>query len=208
MDPAVRAVLIALVALTAACGPRTEQASAPTDARTLATLYPGTTAVVEPSPTVTPVAIASATAAPSSPSASQTPSPQTTTRPPTPTAPPSSAAPPVGPLPTPSATPAQTRVPNSDALPTPNGLPATDGCLTYGAQPPYVSFVDCVVHGLPPAAAVTLTANGEVVFLRIGSTVVFPDGTWYFPWSESQHKEIVFVVTAGGVSRSITQVFR
>jgi hypothetical protein len=69
-------------------------------------------------------------------------------------------------------------------------------------------FVDCVVHGLPPGAPVTLTANGDVVFLRIGSTVVYPDGTWYFAWSENQHKEIVFVVTAGGVSRTITQVFR
>jgi hypothetical protein len=65
-----------------------------------------------------------------------------------------------------------------------------------------------VVHGLPPAAPVTLTANGDAVFLRIGATTVFPDGSWYFPWSENQHKEIVFVVTAGGVSRTITQVFR
>jgi len=65
-----------------------------------------------------------------------------------------------------------------------------------------------VVHGLPPVADVTLTANGEVVFLRIGSTVVFPDGSWYFAWSETQHKEIVFVVSAGGVIRSITQIFR
>jgi hypothetical protein len=37
---------------------------------------------------------------------------------------------------------------------------------------------------------------------------VFPDGSWYFPWYETQHKEIVFVVTAGGVNRTITQVFR
>jgi hypothetical protein len=114
----------------------------------------------------------------------------------------------VAPFPTSLATPTQTRVPNSDALPTPHGLPATDGCLYYGAQPPYITFVDCVVHGLPPAAPVRLTANGEVVFLRIGSTIVFPDGTWYFPWSENQHKEIVFVVTAGGVSRTLTQVFK
>jgi hypothetical protein len=64
------------------------------------------------------------------------------------------------------------------------------------------------VHGFPPAAPVTLTANGDVVFLRIGSTVVYPDGSWYFAWYEYQHKEIVFVVTAGGVSRSITQVFK
>ena len=54
----------------------------------------------------------------------------------------------------------------------------------------------------------TLTANGAAVFLRIGATVVFPDGTWYFPWYETDHKEIVFAVTAGGVTRSITQVFK
>lgn len=189
--------LIALLALTA-CGPRAEQASAPTRSETLATFDPVAAAIVAPSLTPGPspttlVAIASATAAHSPPPASLIPAPQATTRPP---------------VPTPSATPAQTRVPNSDAIPTPHGLPASDGCLTYGAQPPYISFVDCVVHGLPPAAPVTLTANGDVVFLRIGSTVVYPDGTWYFAWSETQHKEIVFVVTAGGVSRKITQVFR
>jgi hypothetical protein len=37
---------------------------------------------------------------------------------------------------------------------------------------------------------------------------VYPDGTWYFAWSEIEHKEMVFVVTAGGVSRAITQVFK
>jgi hypothetical protein len=199
MDVALRAVLVALLTLTA-CGPRTEPASAPTNSEALATLYP----------VATLVAVASATAAPSSPPASATVGPQGTTRPstPTPLPAPSSLAPTLGPFPTPSPTPAQTRVPDSDALPTPHGLPASDGCLTYGAQPPFISFVDCVVHGLSPAAPVTLTANGELVFLRIGSTIVFPDGTWYFPWYETQHKEIVFVVTAGGVSRTITQVFK
>ena len=93
-------------------------------------------------------------------------------------------------------------MPNSDALPTPHGLPATDGCLTYGAQVGFISFVDCVVHGLEPGAPVTLTANGQSQFLRIGSTVVYPDGSWYFAWRESTHMTIVFVVTAGGVSRS------
>ena len=120
----------------------------------------------------------------------------------------SSPAPTVRPVQTVSGTPAQTRVPNSSTIPSPQGLPASDGCLTYGAQPPYISFVDCVVHGLPPAAPVTLTANGEAVFLRIGRTDVYPDGSWYFAWSETVHKEIVFVVTAGGVSRTITQAFR
>jgi hypothetical protein len=204
MGRAVRALLLALLTLTA-CEPRVEQASAPTPAEATASVDSSAAPVVAPSltvgpsPTDSPVATASATE--DSPSPPPTPKPLTTTRPPTPT-------PTVGPALTPSPTPAQTRVPNSDALPTPHGLPATDGCLTYGAQAPYITFVDCVVHGLPPAAAVTLTANGEVVFLRIGSTVVYPDGTWYFPWSETQHKEIVFVVTAGGVSRSITQAFR
>jgi len=55
---------------------------------------------------------------------------------------------------------------------------------------------------------VTLTANGAAVFLRIGSTVVFPDGSWYFPWYETDHKEILFAVTAGGATRTITQVFK
>ena len=203
MERPVRALLIAILTLTA-CEPRVEQASAPTHAEATASVDPSATSIVAPSPTLgpsptdSPVATAAATQNNSSPPA---PKPPTATPPPTP-------SPTVGPVQTPSPTPAQTRVPNSDALPTPHGLPATDGCLTYGAQAPYISFVDCVVHGLPPAAAVTLTANGEVVFLRIGSTVVFPDGSWYFPWSETQHKEIVFVVTAGGVSRSITQVFR
>jgi len=161
-----------------ACGAQAGPARAPTASST-----------VEPSPTAVLVAIASTTAARSS---------QPVVTPPAT----------VAPFPTSLATPTQTRVPNSDALPTPHGLPATDGCLYYGAQPPYITFVDCVVHGLPPAAPVRLTANGEVVFLRIGSTIVFPDGTWYFPWSENQHKEIVFVVTAGGVSRTLTQVFK
>ena len=151
-------------------------------------------------PTETPGALATATPSP----APTLPSPtaQPATRPPT--AAPPSVPPTVAPTP---AAPAQTRVPGT-IPPTPHGLPASDGCLTYGAQPPFVSFVDCVVHALPPGAPVTLTANGEVVFLRIGATVVYPDGSWYFPWSETQHKEIVFVVTAGGVSRSITQVFK
>jgi hypothetical protein len=82
-------------------------------------------------------------------------------------------------------------------------LPATDGCLTYGST----NFVDCVVRGLQPGAPVTLTANGQPQFLRIGSTVVYPDGSWYFAWRESTHVTIVFVVTAGGVSRTITQTF-
>ena len=100
--------------------------------------------------------------------------------------------------------PSQTRVPGS-VPPSPGGLPATDGCLTYGVAPPFVGFADCVVHGLPPDAPVTLTANGSPVFLRIGRTTVYPDGSWYFAWSETQHVTIVFVVTAGGVSRSLTQ---
>ena len=204
MHLAVRALLVAILAL-AAFELRTVLAGAPSpseppmtvDASAASTVAPSSTA--EPSPT-DGVALAFATPAPTSTLDIQTPRPQATTRPLTPT-------PTVAALATPSGTPAQTRVPGS-APPTPHGLPASDGCLTYGAQPPYVSFVDCVVHGLPPGASVTLTANGGVVFLRIGSTVVYPDGTWYFAWSENQHKEIVFVVTAGGVSRTITQVFR
>ena len=203
MDRAARALLMGLLTLTA-CGSRGET----TTVGPLATSTVAPSLSAGPSPTGSLVAIASATAAPSSPPALPTRTPQATTRPPTSPPAPPTLAPTVGPGQTPSATPAQTRVPNSDALPTPHGLPASDGCLYYGAQPPYISFVDCVVHGLPPAAPVTLTANGDVVFLRIGSTVVFPDGSWYFPWYEIQHKEIVFVVTAGGVSRTLTQVFR
>ena len=198
----VRAVLLA-VALTA-CGSPTEQVRGLSGSGATPTSDPSASASVDPSlappsPTGTLVAIASV--APSSPPAS-TPKPQATTRPPTPTTPPATASP------APATTPTQTRVPNSSSLPTPHGLPTSDGCLTYGAQAPYISFVDCVVHGLPPAADVTLTANGAAVFLRIGATVVFPDGTWYFPWYETDHKEIVFAVTAGGVTRSITQVFK
>ena len=203
MHRAVRALVIALLTLTA-CGSRGET----TTVDPLATSIVAPSLSAGPSPTGSLVAIASAITVPPSPPALLTRTPQATTRPPTPTPAPPTLAPTVGPGQTPSATPAQTRVPNSDALPTPHGLPASDGCLYYGAQPPYISFVDCVVHGLPPAAPVTLTANGDVVFLRIGSTVVFPDGSWYFPWYEAQHKEIVFVVTAGGVSRTLTQVFR
>ena len=200
-----RAFLVAILAV-AAFELRTALAGAPSPSEPPVTLDAPAASTVAPSPTAEPsptdglVAIASATPAPTSALAFQTSPPQATTRPPTP--PPTVAA-----VATPSGTPAQTRVPGSPP-PTPHGLPASDGCLTYGAQPPYVSFVDCVVHGLPPGAPVTLTANGSVVFLRIGSTVVYPDGTWYFAWSENQHKEIVFVVTAGGVSRTITQVFR
>jgi len=201
----VRAFLVAILAL-AAFGLRTALAGAPSPSAPPVTLEAPAASTVVPSPTAEPsptdglVAMASATPAPTSAVDIQTQPPQATTRPPTP--PPTVAA-----VTTPSGTPAQTRVPGS-VPPTPHGLPASDGCLTYGAQPPYVTFVDCVVHGLPPGAPVTLTANGDVVFLRIGSTVVYPDGTWYFAWSENQHKEIVFVVTAGGVSRTITQVFR
>ena len=205
MNPTVRVVLLALT--LAACGSPTEQVRGLSGSGAPATSSPPATAVVDPSlaapsPTSTLVAIASA--APASPTVLLTPKPQPTARPPvpTPTSPPPTASP------VPATTPTQTRVPNSSSLPTPHGLPASDGCLTYGAQPPYISFVDCVVHGLPPAADVTLTANGAAVFLRIGATVVFPDGTWYFPWYETDHKEIVFAVTAGGVTRSITQVFK
>ena len=202
---AVRAFLVAILAL-AAFELRTALAGAPNpaeppvtlDAPAASTFAPSSTA--EPSPTDGLVAIASPAPVPSPALDIQTPTPQVTTRPPTP-------SPTIAAVATPSGTPAQTRVPGS-VPPTPHGLPASDGCLTYGAQPPYVTFVDCVVHGLPPGAPVTLTANGDVVFLRIGSTVVYPDGTWYFAWSENQHKEIVFVVTAGGLSRTITQVFR
>ena len=201
MDRAVRALVIGLLTLTA-CGSRGET----TTFDPLATFIVAPSLSAGPSPTGSLVAIATATAAPSSPPALPTRTPQATTPPPIPTPAPPSPTPTIGQ--TPSATPAQTRVPNSDAPPTPHGLPASDGCLYYGAQPPYTSFVDFVVHGLPPAAPVTLTANGDVVFLRIGSTVVFPDGSWYFPWYETQHKEIVFVVTASGVSRTLTQVFR
>ena len=192
---AVRAFLVAVVTLTA-CQPLNEGSAAPAGGPALASVDPPATAIVGTSPTAAPsatkslVAVVPATAAPSPPSALPSPAPT------------------VRPVPTASGTPAQTRVPNSSTIPSPQGLPASDGCLTYGAQPPYVSFVDCVVHGLPPAAPVTLTANGEAVFLRIGRTDVYPDGSWYFAWSETVHKEIVFVVTAGGVSRTITQVFR
>jgi hypothetical protein len=211
MDLAVRAVLVVLLTLTA-CGSRTEPLSASTQSEAPATVEPSLAAA--PSPTSSLVAITSAAAAPSSPPALPTPTPPATTRPPTPTPSPSltpvptRTPPTASPVQTPAGTPSQTRVPNSSAIPSPNGLPASDGCLTYGAQPPSISFVDCVVHGLPPDAPVTLTANGEVMFLRIGRTDVYPDGTWYFAWYETQHKEIVFVVTAGGVSRTITQVFR
>jgi len=204
MHLAVRALLVALLALaafelrTVVGAPNPSEPPVTVDAPGASTVASSPTA--EPSSTGGLVAIASATPAFTSTLKVQTPSPQATTRPPTPT-------PTVAAVTTPPGTPPQTRVPGS-APPTPHGLPASDGCLTYGAQPPYVSFVDCVVHGLPPGAPVTLTANGSVVFLRIGSTVVYPDGTWYFAWSENQHKEIVFVVTAGGVSRTITQVFR
>ena len=206
MHLAVRVLIVALVAL-AAFELRTVLAGAPNPSEPPVIVDGAGATTVAPSPTAEPsstdglVAIASATPAFTSTLKIQTPSPQPTTRPPTPT-------PTVVAVTTPPGTPPpQTRVPGSPP-PTPHGLPASDGCLTYGAQPPYVSFVDCVVHGLPPGAPVTLTANGGVVFLRIGSTVVYPDGTWYFAWSENQHNEIVFVVTAGGVSRTITQVFR
>lgn len=72
-------------------------------------------------------------------------------------------------------------------------------------------YQDCVAYGLPPGAAVTLTANGADIFLRIGSTVVYPDGTWYFPWLEhfetSMPKSVEFVVSPGGVSRTFTATF-
>ena len=201
----VRVFLVAVVTLTA-CKPVND-----------ASFDPPGTAIVHVSPTPAPAATESLvvvilpTPTPSSPPALPSPTPRATTPPtsaPITPSPPSSPAPTVGPARTPSGTPAQTRVPNSSAIPSPQGLPASDGCLTYGAQPPFISFVDCVVHGLQPGAPVTLTANGEVVFLRIGRTDVYPDGTFYFAWSETVHKEIVFVVTAAGVSRTITQVFR
>jgi hypothetical protein len=192
---ALRVFLVAIVTLSA-CQSLNEESAAPAGRPAPASVDPPATAIVGTSPAAAPsateslVAVVPPTTAPSSPSALP------------------SLAPTVPPVQTASGTPAQTRVPNSSTIPSPQGLPASDGCLTYGAQPPYISFVDCVVHGLPPAAPVTLTANGEAVFLRIGRTDVYPDGSWYFAWSETVHKEIVFVVTAGGVSRTITQVFR
>jgi hypothetical protein len=219
MDRAVRGVLLSALVTLTACGSSAEPLAASTQSEAPATVAARATATVDPSltaaasPTSSVVAIESPAASPSSPPA-PTPGPQATTRPPTPTPSPAltpvpTRTPPTGsPVATASGSPAQTRVPDSYAIPSPNGLPATDGCLTYGAQPPYITFVDCVVHGLPLNAPVTLTANGEVQFLRIGRTDVYPDGTWYFAWYEPQHKEIIFVVTAGGVSRTITQVFR
>jgi hypothetical protein len=203
---------MAVVTLSA-CGSLDEESRAPAGAQGLPTSDPSAAVAETPrAAAATESAAVEPTVAPSSPSALASPTPQAATRPSSPaastSAAPSSPAPTARPVQSPSATPAQTRVPNSSAIPSPQGLPASDGCLTYGAQPPYISFVDCVVHGLPPNAPVTLTANGEVVFLRIGRTDVYPDGTWYFAWSETAHKEIVFVVTAGGVSRTITQTFR
>lgn len=204
--------LMAVFTLSA-CASLAEESRAPAGAQASPASDPS--AAVAEAPRAAPATESAAvvlTAAPSSPSALPSPTLVATPRPLTPaastSAPPSSAAPTAGPVQSPSGTPAQTRVPNSSAIPSPQGLPANDGCLTYGAQPPYISFVDCVVHGLPPNAPVTLTADGEVVFLRVGRTDVYPDGSWYFAWSETAHKEIVFVVTAGGVSRTITQAFR
>jgi hypothetical protein len=115
-------------------------------------------------------------------------------------------------IPTISSTPspAQTRVPNSDALPTPSFRPKADGCTHLPGDTGYHGgggYEDCFAYGLPPGAAVTLTANGAGIFLRIGSTVVHPDGTFYFPWVEQSAKTIVFVVSAGGVTRTFSGVF-
>jgi hypothetical protein len=114
------------------------------------------------------------------------------------------------PAPTPTPTPAPTRVPNSDALPTPSILPATDGCarMPLDTRPPGGGgYEDCIAYGLPPGAAITLTANGAPVFIRIGPTVASAQGTYYFPWTERTAATIVFVVSAGGVSRPFTAIF-
>ena len=53
----------------------------------------------------------------------------------------------------------------------------------------------------------TLTADGAAIFLRLGSTMAYPDGTFYFPWLERSAKTIIFVVSAGGVSRTFSAIF-
>jgi len=76
---------------------------------------------------------------------------------------------------------------------------STRGHLAVGAT--------SIAYGLPPGAAITLTANGAPVFIRIGPTVASAQGTYYFPWTERTAATIVFVVSAGGVSRPFTAIF-
>lgn len=171
-------LVVALTILASACG-------------SSATATPSTAAPTTVSPTASPT---STTAAPATAIAA-TPVPQT--------APPAVSTP----IPTPTPSPSPTRVPNSEALPTPRALPTTDGCTALSSTSSH-SYQDCIAYGLPPGAPVTLTANGVNIFLRIGSTVVYPDGTWYFPWSESElPKTVAFVVSAGGVSRTFRADF-